>query len=70
MQDIEANVRVMLANRFYKTIAYRGFRQWGHNFRPDYLRLADFAKAAKASARLALTATATPKVGLCCRRGR
>ncbi|CAN0423902.1 unnamed protein product, partial [Hapterophycus canaliculatus] len=37
-------------------------RQWGHNFRPDYLRLADFAKAAKANARLALTATATPKV--------
>lgn len=36
--------------------------QWGHNFRPDYLRLADFAKAAKAKARLALTATATPKV--------
>lgn len=37
--------------------------QWGHNFRPDYLRLADFAKAAKANARLALTATATPRVG-------
>ncbi|CAM9160756.1 unnamed protein product [Laminaria digitata] len=36
--------------------------EWGHNFRPDYLRLADFARAAKASARLALTATATPKV--------
>eukprot|EP00752_Nemacystus_decipiens_P008801 g7854.t1 len=36
--------------------------EWGHNFRPDYLRLADFAKAAKATARLALTATATPKV--------
>eukprot|EP00903_Cladosiphon_okamuranus_P013126 g12242.t1 len=36
--------------------------EWGHNFRPDYLRLADFAKASKANARLALTATATPKV--------
>jgi len=36
--------------------------EWGHNFRPDYLKLAGFAKAARAERVLALTATATPKV--------
>ncbi|CAM9728329.1 unnamed protein product, partial [Phaeothamnion confervicola] len=36
--------------------------EWGHNFRPDYLRLSEFARAAGAPLRLALTATATPKV--------
>lgn len=36
--------------------------EWGHNFRPDYLKLAGFAKAASAERILALTATATPKV--------
>lgn len=36
--------------------------EWGHNFRPDYLRLARFAKSCRAERILALTATATPKV--------
>ncbi|XAL98924.1 RecQ family ATP-dependent DNA helicase [Phycisphaeraceae bacterium D3-23] len=36
--------------------------EWGHNFRPDYLKLAGFAKHAGAERVLALTATATPKV--------
>jgi ATP-dependent DNA helicase RecQ len=36
--------------------------EWGHNFRPDYLRLAQFAKSCRAERVLALTATATPKV--------
>jgi ATP-dependent DNA helicase RecQ len=36
--------------------------EWGHNFRPDYLKLADFAKELRAVRVLALTATATPKV--------
>jgi len=36
--------------------------EWGHNFRPDYLKLVGFAKAAKAERLLALTATATPAV--------
>jgi ATP-dependent DNA helicase RecQ len=36
--------------------------EWGHNFRPDYLKLARFAKACKAERTLALTATATPQV--------
>ena len=36
--------------------------EWGHNFRPDYLKLAHFARSANAERLLALTATATPKV--------
>ncbi len=36
--------------------------EWGHNFRPDYLKLAGFARDAKAERVLALTATATDKV--------
>lgn len=35
---------------------------WGHNFRPDYLKLADAAKSLRVERVLALTATATPKV--------
>ena len=36
--------------------------EWGHNFRPDYLKLADFAREFGAERILALTATATPAV--------
>lgn len=36
--------------------------EWGHNFRPDYLKLAQFAREAGAERILALTATATPEV--------
>ncbi len=36
--------------------------QWGHNFRPEYLKLAKAAKQVKAERVLALTATATPTV--------
>ena len=36
--------------------------EWGHNFRSDYLKLAEFAKAVHAERVLALTATATPAV--------
>ncbi len=36
--------------------------EWGHNFRPDYLKLARFCRAIKVPRVLALTATATPKV--------
>lgn len=36
--------------------------EWGHNFRPDYLKLADTARSLGAKRVLALTATATPKV--------
>ncbi len=36
--------------------------EWGHNFRPDYLRLERLAKSLCAGPVLALTATATPQV--------
>ena len=36
--------------------------EWGHNFRPDYLKLADFAKQCGAERMFALTATATDAV--------
>ncbi|HEY4588361.1 MAG TPA: ATP-dependent DNA helicase RecQ [Thermoanaerobaculia bacterium] len=36
--------------------------EWGHNFRPDYLKLAGFGKLFGAERTLALTATATPQV--------
>jgi ATP-dependent DNA helicase RecQ len=36
--------------------------EWGHNFRPDYLKLAGLAKEYRAERVLALTATATPQV--------
>ncbi len=36
--------------------------EWGHNFRPDYLKLAQLAKALRVGRVLALTATATPAV--------
>jgi ATP-dependent DNA helicase RecQ len=35
---------------------------WGHNFRPDYLKLATICRRLKIPRMLALTATATPKV--------
>jgi ATP-dependent DNA helicase RecQ len=36
--------------------------EWGHNFRPDYLKLASIARDVQARRILALTATATPAV--------
>ncbi len=36
--------------------------EWGHNFRPDYLKLARLAETLQAERVLALTATATPAV--------
>jgi ATP-dependent DNA helicase RecQ len=36
--------------------------EWGHNFRPDYLKLAETARSLKVGRVLALTATATPAV--------
>jgi ATP-dependent DNA helicase RecQ len=38
--------------------------QWGHDFRPDYFRLADAARHLGAKALLASTATATPRVAV------
>ena len=42
--------------------------EWGHAFRPDYLRLAEFARTSGAERVLALTATATPAVAADIRR--
>jgi ATP-dependent DNA helicase RecQ len=42
--------------------------EWGHNFRPDYLKLAAFCRSLKVRRVLALTATATPKVARDIRR--
>ena len=36
--------------------------QWGHDFRPDYFRLADVARRLGAGSIFAATATATPRV--------
>ena len=36
--------------------------EWGHNFRPDYLKLAQLARDLNVGRVLALTATATPQV--------
>ena len=36
--------------------------EWGHNFRPDYLKLAQICRRLRMPRVLALTATATPKV--------
>ncbi len=36
--------------------------EWGHNFRPDYLKIARLAKELKVERTLTLTATATPAV--------
>jgi ATP-dependent DNA helicase RecQ len=38
--------------------------QWGHDFRPDYFRLADAARMLGAQALIASTATATPRVAV------
>ncbi|MGZ8481942.1 MAG: RecQ family ATP-dependent DNA helicase [Candidatus Limnocylindria bacterium] len=38
--------------------------QWGHDFRPDYFRLADAARHVGAAGIVASTATATPRVAL------
>jgi ATP-dependent DNA helicase RecQ len=43
--------------------------EWGHNFRPEYLRLAALAKKLRIPRVLALTATATPEVSKDIRRG-
>jgi ATP-dependent DNA helicase RecQ len=43
--------------------------EWGHNFRPDYLKLAVRARELRAERVLALTATATPAVAEDIQRG-
>ena len=58
LERMRANVRVGL----FVVDEAHCVSQWGHDFRPDYFRLADAARALSASALVASTATATPRV--------
>jgi ATP-dependent DNA helicase RecQ len=58
LDRMRANVRVGL----FVVDEAHCVSQWGHDFRPDYFRLADAARALSASALVASTATATPRV--------
>jgi ATP-dependent DNA helicase RecQ len=58
LDRMRANVRVGL----FVVDEAHCVSQWGHDFRPDYFRLADAARALSASAIMASTATATPRV--------
>jgi ATP-dependent DNA helicase RecQ len=57
-RDVIGNIRVSL----FAVDEAHCISEWGHNFRPDYLKLAAFGKLCGAERVLALTATATPKV--------
>jgi ATP-dependent DNA helicase RecQ len=43
--------------------------EWGHNFRPDYLKISQIARKLRVERILALTATATPRVAKDIRQG-
>lgn len=56
---------LMLARRQISLLAVdeaHCISEWGHNFRPDYLKIAALAERLKVGRVLALTATATPEV--------
>jgi ATP-dependent DNA helicase RecQ len=61
----DARFRAALAGREISLFAVdeaHCLSEWGHDFRPDYLRLADARDAIGARCTMALTATATPRV--------
>ncbi len=61
----DARFRAALAGREVSLFAVdeaHCLSEWGHDFRPDYLRLADARDAIGARCTMALTATATPRV--------
>ncbi|MDX6619578.1 MAG: ATP-dependent helicase RecQ [Gaiellales bacterium] len=61
----DARFRAALADREISLFAVdeaHCLSEWGHDFRPDYLRLADARDAIGARCTMALTATATPRV--------
>ncbi len=61
----DARFRAALAEREISLFAVdeaHCLSEWGHDFRPDYLRLADARDAIGAHCTMALTATATPRV--------
>ena len=61
----DARFRAALARREVSLFAVdeaHCLSEWGHDFRPDYLRLADARDSIGARCTMALTATATPRV--------
>jgi len=56
MANVKGGVRLLAVDEAHC------ISEWGHAFRPDYLKVARFAKEIKAERVLCLTATATPKV--------
>lgn len=59
------NFRTLIAHHRISLLAVdeaHCISQWGPNFRPDYLQIAQFARDVRVERTLALTATATPQV--------
>lgn len=56
LKDIPGGIRLLAVDEAHC------ISEWGHSFRPDYLKIARFAKEAQVERVICLTATATPKV--------
>jgi superfamily II DNA helicase RecQ len=56
LKDIPGGIRLLAVDEAHC------ISEWGHSFRPDYLKIARFAKEAQVERVVCLTATATPKV--------
>jgi hypothetical protein len=56
LKDIPGGIRLLAVDEAHC------ISEWGHSFRPDYLKISRFAKEAKIERVVCLTATATPKV--------
>ena len=56
MQHVRGGVRLLAVDEAHCV------SEWGHSFRPEYLKVARFADEIKAERIICLTATATPKV--------
>lgn len=56
MKEVDGGVRLLAVDEAHC------ISEWGHSFRPDYLKVARFAEEINAERVICLTATATPKV--------
>ncbi|TPX19052.1 uncharacterized protein E0L32_011296 [Thyridium curvatum] len=56
MKDVAGGVRLIAVDEAHC------ISEWGHSFRPDYLKVARFVQEIKAERVICLTATATPRV--------
>jgi superfamily II DNA helicase RecQ len=56
LKDIPGGIRLLAVDEAHC------ISEWGHSFRPDYLKIARFAQEAQVERVICLTATATPKV--------